>query len=208
MPITNESERGYPKPIELMIADSLFVRLNLRNQHFEFKDIKEKYVHYSAWFYGSTFDLHRTIEPPHDGDPRVHVPILKKELNLQLVTERIAQDICANANSLVKLIQINNDEVKDLDVKFISVETLKELFSNVVKGNRWTLSEAFSGNFENALHRAKLRDLSGNLPVLGWSSAGHFIVSSGANCILFNTNTLSDSLEKNLQLPLGLSGLH
>jgi hypothetical protein len=191
------SKTPFPKPIKIKVADVFLIVV--RENHIQVTDLSERNAHYSAWFYGSTFDFHKTIEP-HSVFPKRQIPILKKELNLPLLTERIAQDLCDNRNPLARITRTNSPEWKDLEFQFIPITELKELFSNVVKGNRWTFGMDFFDNFESAFRYAKLRELSESSPVMGWSSEGFFTLSYGKNCVLVNTNKVSESFEKNLQL--------
>ena len=199
---TNELGKAtFPKPVELMIADVFYVRLNRRTNHVLFKDLSDKNVHYSVFNYGNTIDMHKTLET--ETNPlNKHIALFKKELDWQLLAERMAQDIYANPNPLARITRTNSSECKDLDFKFIPITELKELFSHVVRGNRWTFDVDFFDNFESAFRYAKLRELSESSPVMGWSVEGFFTLSYGKNCILFNTNKLSESIEKNIQLSL------
>jgi hypothetical protein len=196
----------FPKPVELRLANAFYVRLNMKKNHILFKDLSEKGVHYSVFQYGTTFDFHKTLEA--ESNPLKRHPVqIKRELDLRLLTERIAQDLCADRNALVRVARTDSSEWKDIDLKFIPIAGLKELFSDVVKGNKWTFGVDFFDNFESAFHYTELGKLAVGSPVMGWSSEGHFTFSSGKDCVLFNTSVLSESIEKNLQL-LSDSGRH
>jgi hypothetical protein len=196
---SESSERALSKPIEIKIPDTLFIRINTRKNHVQFTDLRKSYAHYSVWFYDSTFDLHKTLEP-HNNIPKKQIPIFKREWNWKAFTERFVQDMRSNCNSIVRVARTDSSDWKDLDLKFIPVAGLKELFSDVVKGNRWTFGVDFFDNFESAFHYAKLGELAVGSLVMGWSSEGHFMFSYGKDCVLFNTNVLSESIEKSLQL--------
>lgn len=188
----------FPKPVECVIADAFYVRLNMGRNHILFKDLSKNHVHYSIFHYGTTLDFHKTLET--ESNPLKRYPIqIKKELDFQPFIERIAQDMIANRNALVKM---NSSEFQDLEVKFIPMTGLKELFSGLVKSNRWTFSFEFFDDFDRAFRYAKLGELPESSPVMGWSSEGHFTLSCGNHGILFDTNKFSEIFEKNIQRSL------
>jgi hypothetical protein len=85
-PIEN-SER-VSKPLEIKIADTRFIRINSRKNHFQFTDLRDRHTHYSAWFYDSTFDLHKTLEP-HDSLSKRQIPIVKMPFNMETCMDGI-----------------------------------------------------------------------------------------------------------------------
>jgi hypothetical protein len=67
-----------PKPIEIKLADVLFVAM--RRTLFLFKDLGKQHVHCSFFIIGSAIDCHETLEVDHK-----HIPLL--ELDWQVLLQ-------------------------------------------------------------------------------------------------------------------------
>jgi hypothetical protein len=173
----------------------------LRENHFQFTDLRDRQAHYSAWFYDSTFDLHKTFEP-HDSFPKRQIPIVKMPFNMETCMHGIARDVCANHKALLRIVSADNSELRDVEFDVVPIAYLPKLFPEVVKGNRWTLTVETLDRFKRALYCAKLGDLSESSPVMGKSSQGHFMLGFGERAVLFDTNKFSEIFEKNIQLSL------
>jgi hypothetical protein len=199
--VDNSSLMPFQKPIEIKIADAFFVRINMREKHLQFTDLSEKHAHYSFWSYGSTIDFHKTLEP-HNNLPKKQIPLFKKELDLQLLTERIAQEIAASQSSLFRITKINNPEWQDLEIDFIPLQMLMELLQPIVKRNRWNIDADFLEKLEQSSRYAKIGELAEYGSIMGTASEGHFVLSSGTHCMLSDQTKLSKIMEKHLELSI------
>jgi hypothetical protein len=87
-----------PKPIEVKIADVIF--LKMRNNMVLFKDLSNPQVHYSAFIIGSKFDFHITQENQVDSKKK-HVQLLELEIDWKYLAEKMVQDLKTNLSGML-----------------------------------------------------------------------------------------------------------
>jgi hypothetical protein len=173
------------------------MRFNLPKKHYQVTDLTEKYAHYSLWSYGSTVDLHKTINP-HDGIPKQHIPIFKRQLDLDILMQRVLHEFTGK-NSPLQIGKTDDSRWRDLDIEYIPTSTIMGLLPTLVKGQRLNFSKDFLAKLEKAFQNAKLKELIDTPILLGKSSEGHYVVNSGTDCFVWDTDLLSETLERNLQ---------
>jgi len=204
MPNTNEpSKAPFPKPVELMIADAFYVRLNMRKNHILFKDLSERDARYSFWQYPSALDhrksildIHKTIQTY--GNPPKQIPIFKKEYEQSLM-ERIAQELMTTSLASFRIVKVNDSALRDLEVKFIPLQEFAELLQSVRRKQRLCFDTCSLIKLEKLIHQAKLKDIDGHGWVIGNSLEGYTVLTDGVNCIFLDTSNYPKILEKNLK---------
>jgi len=82
------------KPVKVNLADVLFFMMG--KNLVLFKNLEMKNVHYSIFSYGSTIDVHQTIE----GQFKKHTQLAKIELDWEFLQSRMSQDMKANWRSI------------------------------------------------------------------------------------------------------------
>lgn len=180
-----------------MLADTLFIRLNMRKKHFQITDFNEKYTHYSLWFYGDTIDFHKTLEP-HDNHPKMQIPIFKREYYWQTRLEKFAKELVSAKSSIFHIAKVNDSEWSDLEIEFIPIQTLMALLPTIVKGRRWNISLNLLNEFDRLSCNAKLKELADCPVFLGKSPEGHFVASNGVDCLIFDGEKLNKVFERTL----------
>jgi hypothetical protein len=114
----------------------------------------------------------------------------------------MVQDVWANLNSVFQKVKISDPELQDLQLEFIPIQELIELVSPIHKGHKWNVDVDFLGRFEKSIRHSKLKELHNCGFVIGTSPEGYLILSNGDYCWLFDQNSLSKSMEKNLKLSI------
>jgi hypothetical protein len=189
----------FPKPFEIKVADAIF--LKMRNNMVLFKDLSKPNVHYSAFMYGSTFDLHITQENQVDAKKK-HVQLLEPQIDWKFLLERMAQDLKANLSGILQKAKTNDPYWQDMEIEYISPEMLKELLKVGLDRNRWNVDEGFFGKLEKSLQYAKLNELADRSIILGWSSEGFLVLSNGIDCWLLDFEKLFKIINKNFELSI------
>jgi hypothetical protein len=187
----------FQKPIQIKIADQLFLRFNLPKKHFQVTDLTEKYAHYSLWLYGYTVDFHKTLNPHHD-HPKQQIPIFKRQLDLDILMQRVVQEL-AGKNSPFQIGKADDSRWRDLDIEFVPTSTLTELMPTLVKGQRLNFSKDFLAKFEELMRYAKLKELTDCPVFMGKASEDQYVVTNGTDCMVCDIDLLSKTIERNLQ---------
>ena len=159
------------------------------------KNLERKNVHYSIFSYGSTIDVHQTLE----GQVKKHIELAKIELDWQFLLNRVSQEIGANWRSICRTTKCKDPEWEDLEIRFLSIQALDELLSLWKKGSRWDVNAESLQKLDTCLSSARLGDLADYGKVIGESS-GYLVLSDGTDCLLFDYYKMIQILEKNLAL--------
>lgn len=185
----------FPKPMELKLADVLFFAM--RKHLIVFKDLTgSKYVHYTMVMKGSLLDLHETLE-----DQGKHIPLAKIEFDWQFLMDRIIHETRAGWKTIFQTVKTNDPTWEDLEIEFVSVQALKELFFPAVKGVRWNIDVKFLEKLEQSLVHARLGEIANYGFVIGTGS-GYLALSNGTECLLFDMDRMSKIVEKSFELSI------
>jgi hypothetical protein len=190
----NANITPFPKPVEINLADVLFFAM--RKNLMLFKDLGKKQIHYSIFVYGSTIDVHETFE-----EQGSHVQLGKVEFDWQLFMQRLNLEMRANWESIFRTAKITDSTWADLEIEFIPVKVLTELFPPIRKGIRWNIDLKFLEKLEKELRHAKLGEMSGHVFTIGTGS-GYLVLTYGSDCFLFDFMTMSKIIERSFELSI------
>jgi len=180
--------------VNMILADALF--FGMRNNVILFKDLGKKQVHYSVFYYGSTIDLHQTLE----GHTKKHFQLAKIEFDWRYFWDRMRSWMAANWTSIFKIGKCQDPRWKDLEIEFLPAEAVVKLLSQTIKkGSKWNLNEESLRKLENLISKSRLGDLPDRAIVVG-IGAGYLIFSNGTDCMLFDFDKLNAIIEKNAAL--------
>jgi len=181
-------------PMEIKLADVLFFAM--RKNLMLFKDLANPHVHYSMFFRGSLIDFHKTLE----GQDK-HIPLAEIEFDWKLLMERIFQEMRHNWQSIIQNVKTDDPQWADLEVDFIPVQVLGQLFPALVKGVKWNVDVNFLEKLERAISCSRLGELVGGGLIIGTGS-GYFVMSDGFDCFLFDMDKISKIVVRSFELSL------
>lgn len=173
------------KPLEMKIADAVFFKI--RNNMLLIKDLNHPKVHYSAFLFGSTLDIHITSENCSDSRKK-HTQVAKLEIDWDFFIQQVIEYVRNNRNNIIKTVKMDDPEWQDLEIKYLPYETLETLQLALCR-KRWNVNEKIIETFET-LKEAKLKELAGEGLTLSFSSEGLIILSNGTDCMIFDFDEL------------------
>lgn len=191
----NISAALFPKPIEINLADVLFIAA--RNQVVIFKDLVEsKHVHYTAFMNGSIINFHKTLE-----DQDRHISLAEIEFDWQSLMGRTIQEMRRQWQSILQIGRTDDIRWRDLEVEFMPVKLLIELLSPLLKGVRWNVDMEFAKRLESAMACSKLGELTERDLKIG-TGEGYLVMSDGFDCVLFDMDKMSKIVERSFELSI------
>ena len=195
MPSSDEQEiTPFPKPIELKLADVVFI--TMRKNLMLFKDLGKKYVHYSLFINGSIIDCHETLEIENK-----HIPLLKVEFDWQFLLKRVSEEIKADWRSIFQIVKIDDPRWEDLEVEFIPIQVLMELLSPIIRGIRWNVDLEFLNKLSQSISYARLGELAKCGMIIGTGS-GYLVLANRIECFLFDIDRMSKIIDKSFELSI------
>src|SRR4030042_7001788 len=104
---------------------------------------------------GSLIGFHKTLE-----DQDKHIHFVEIEFDGQFLMGRIFQEIRRNWRSVFQIVKADDPKWANLEVDFMPAKVVMELFSPLVKGNRWNVDMRFLERLDSAIGRSRLGDLA------------------------------------------------
>ncbi len=161
-----------------------------------FKDLGDKHVHYSIFIRGSLIDFHETLEDQHK-----HISLAEIEFDWQFPMGMIFQEMRRNWKSIFQIIKTDDPQWADLKIDFIPIRVLGELFLPLMKGVRWNINVKFLEKLENITAFSRLGELIGSEVIIGTGS-GYLVISNGIECVLLDTDKMSNIIERSVKLSI------
>jgi len=183
-----------PIPYEIRLSDVMF--LSVRNNLMLFKDLGKKQVHYSMFVYGSTIDIHKTLEAQDK-----HTQLIMIEIDWQFLMKRVNQEVRAKWKSIFQEVRITDPEWSDLEIDFIPLKQLMEFFPAVTKRIKLNLDAEFLGRIEQTVKHSRLEEMDDYDFTVGTGS-GYFVFTYGTQCFLFDYIKMSEIIEKSFDLSI------
>ena len=113
----------FPKPIEIKIADAIFVKI--KNNMMLFKDLNKNKVHFSTFIIGSKIDFHLTFE---DKDAtKKHFKFLELHVDWDYLLEQIIQEVVEHRHTIFRVTKIDDPEIKDLEVDILQTQLIAKI---------------------------------------------------------------------------------
>lgn len=186
------------KPIVFKVPDLALA--TFRKNLLLFKDLTEPSIHYSAFYYGSTFDLHSTRECK-DGK-NLHRQIVKMNIDWDSFFAIFTSDISRYWKVLFKRAKTDDPDLASLQVEYVPFQALGEILAKFLKTQKMIINDEFVQKLEDSLIKSKLSEIPKEGVTLGQSSRGDLVITFGDECWIFNTSKYFILILKNLELSI------
>ena len=106
----------FPKPIEIKIADAIFVKV--KNNMMLFKDLNTKKVHFSVFMIGSIIDFHLTLEDEHNSKKK-HIKLLELQIDWDYLLDQIIREVIEHRHLIFRETKIDDPELQELEIDLL-----------------------------------------------------------------------------------------
>ena len=141
-------------------------------------------------------DVHKTLEDQHK-----HISLAEIEFDWQFLMGRLYQEMKRNWRYIFQIIKTDDPQWADLEIDFIRVKGLGELFMPFVKGVRWNIDVKFLEKLDKMMASSRLGELNDSEVIIGTGS-GYLVMSNGIECVLFDMDKMSNIVERSFELSI------